>query len=731
MATLADLLVRIRSDSQDFEKTMGKVEKKWEKFGSQLQGIGTKLTTGITLPLAALGGGAFAASVDFESAFAGVRKTVDATEAEFGNLRQGIRDMATDIPQSATDIAGIAEAAGQLGIQTENILSFTRVMADLGVATDLTGQEAATSLARLANITQMPQTEFDKLGSTIVALGNNLATTEAEIVEMGLRIAGAGSQIGLTESQILGFAGALSSVGINAEAGGSAISRVMIGIANQVASGGEKLGLFAQVAGMSASEFQTAFKEDAAGALITFIEGLGNMSAAGENVFGVLDELGLSEIRVRDALLRASGAGDLFRNSIQLGSQAWQENTALTKEAEQRYGTTESQLTMLWNRLKDVAITFGDALVPAMMKALDAAQPLLDAVTNMATWFANLDPGMQRTIITIAALVAALGPVLFVVGTVVKGISGLIGVTKLLAGAFTFLLSPIGIIVLAIAALAAIFLYLWNTNEEFKVAVIAIWQAIVELGIQLWGILSTALADIWQSLQKTAMAVFERLQVFWDNWGDTILAILKGAWDQIELTIVTAINLVKDTIGLVMAIIRGDWEEAWNRIQSIGATVWKWITGTLENLGATMGRIWDSVEDKVEAVWTGIVNTVIGAVNKVIDGINWMIRQLNRLQFSFPDWVPGLGGQSFGLNISEVARIPMLAEGGIVNSPTLAMIGEAGPEAVVPLDRAGFGGGKGVTVQLHWSSLARPSDYEIRQVAQMLNRELGRLMGGA
>ena len=137
-----------------------------------LKGV-TVAVSAVSASLAGAAGYAIKTGIDFESAFAGVKKTVNASDEELSQFRQEIRDMAKEIPQSASSIAEVAEAAGQLGIKNENLMSFTRVMSDLGVATNMSATEAATSLARLANITQMPQENFGRLGSTIVALGND------------------------------------------------------------------------------------------------------------------------------------------------------------------------------------------------------------------------------------------------------------------------------------------------------------------------------------------------------------------------------------------------------------------------------------------------------------------------------------------------------------------------------------------------------------------------------
>ena len=310
--------------------------------------LATKAVSATVTGLVTLGGAAIQTGIEFESAFAGVKKTLDATPTQLDDIRTAILDLSGTIPLAATEIASIAEAAGQLGIETPNVMAFTEVMANLGVATNMTSDQAATALARLANITGMAQTDFDRLGSTIVALGNNLATTESEIVEMSLRLAGTGSQAGMSEAEILSLSGALSSVGLAAEAGGSAFSRVISIMQLAAENGGEALNQLADIAGMTGAEFKTVFKNDAPSALMAFISGLGEAEKSGKSAIGVLSELAqcselqtLNTITVRDALLRAAGASDVFSDALEIGTAAWEDNNALVNEATQRYETLD------------------------------------------------------------------------------------------------------------------------------------------------------------------------------------------------------------------------------------------------------------------------------------------------------------------------------------------------------------------------------------------------------
>lgn len=344
----------------------------------------TKMVSGAAVGAGVMLGGvgvaAAKAGSDFESAFAGIRKTVDATEQQYDALEDSIRSMSKNMPMAATELAGIGEVAGQLGIQTENLDEFIGTMADLSVATNMTSTESAEELAKFANITKMSAENFDELGSAIVALGNNMAATESDIMSMAMRLAGAGELTGMSEADIMGLAAALSAVGIEAEMGGSAMSKAIINMKIAVETGNESLQSFAHVAGMSANEFAKAYEENAVNAVIAFLSGLSDSERLGKSTIAVLDEMEISEVRLRDTLLRASSANDMFEYSVKLANEAFEENTALTKEASERYATFESRLQIAKNRVKDVGISlyqdFRDPLNDVLGLTLDVTDSL-------------------------------------------------------------------------------------------------------------------------------------------------------------------------------------------------------------------------------------------------------------------------------------------------------------------------------------------------------------------
>lgn len=387
------------------------------------------------------------ASIAYESAIAGVAKTTDLTDAELSAMRESLQNLSTTIPVTANELANITESAGQLGIAKQNLIAFTETMANLATATNMTSDAAATTLARFANITRMDQTNFDRLGSSIVALGNSFATTESEIADMALRLAGAGAQIKLSEGDILGIAAALSSLGIESQAGGSAFSKVMTQIQVAVETSSGKLNDFAAVANMSAQDFAKAFKEDAADAITQFIIGLGNAEEKGTSVTLLLEELGIKELRMSDALKRSANASELFARALQTSNEAWEENTALTQEAETRYATTESKMQMTANAATNLQTAFGDKLTPAIGLFADAGTDALNFLADLVTENEAVVP-----IVTAAA--TALGMFTTAVVVYKAAVDIAIPAVKTFIGAVSG--NPVGIVLLALSGAAAL-----------------------------------------------------------------------------------------------------------------------------------------------------------------------------------------------------------------------------------------------------------------------------------
>lgn len=377
------------------------------------------------------------AAAEFESAMAAVRRTTGGDDNYISDMGASFKELSTQMPITATELAGIATTAGQLGIAQENVKSFTTVMAQLATTTDLTADDAATMLAQFANITGL--TDYERLGSTVAALGDATATTASKVVEMSQGMAAAASLAGMSETDIMAIAAAVGSLGIEAAAGSTAMSQ-LISMLYKATETGNQLEEIAAVAGMTGAQFKAAWGNDAVGAMNEFVTGLTNVERNGKSAVVVLDELGINNVRQTKAILGLASAGDLLSNTIAASNTAWNENTALAQKAGVMYDTTEAKLTMLGNAANNVKIAVGDALNPAVSSVADAVTGLLQPISE---WI-EANP----------AIVQGITAAVSVLGIAAAGIVGYTAVVKLAAAANTLFAGSIpGIgIILGVAA---------------------------------------------------------------------------------------------------------------------------------------------------------------------------------------------------------------------------------------------------------------------------------------
>jgi TP901 family phage tail tape measure protein len=457
------------AERADEAQNLQNTGKRWKEVGEGIDTVTKPLQYAATA-LAAGGVASAKFAIDFENNFANVKKTVDGTPEQIEKIRQEIIDMTTvginghsAIPETTAELTELAAAGGQLGIKTENISKFTETMAMLGTATNLYGEEGAATLAKFANVTKMDQENFDRLGSSIVDLGNNFATTESDIANMSMRLAGAGTQIGLSQADILGIATALSSVGIEAEMGGSAFSKAMIAMQmattngytqvndvmnktgmslrdlqllsannskdfksladglgytstelNSMISSGVQLENFAKITGKTTEEFKNLFDSSPAEAIDAFIKGLQNADGAGENAIGMLQDMGFTEVRLRDSLLRLANSEAGITEAVTRSNTAWNENIALQNEFNAKNETTASQLSVTKNNIVEAARSIGETMLPSIKDASTT-------VADFAKGLSQMDDEQKRAVVNTGATVIALGALSKVGVGVIKG----------------------------------------------------------------------------------------------------------------------------------------------------------------------------------------------------------------------------------------------------------------------------------------------------------------------
>ncbi|HEU4588137.1 MAG TPA: phage tail tape measure protein, partial [Gemmatimonadales bacterium] len=438
-----------------------------------LTSAGTALTVGLTAPIVGIGVASLKTATTFESAMAEVAKTANASGAELDRLGQAFRRLSLEAGRPDADsIAGLAALGAQLGVATPDLLGFTDVITKAAAAMDsMNAEDIATSFAQFRNVLGLSVKDTERFGSALAELADSGAATERGITEMGLRLAGTGKTVGLSAANVLAFATAISSAGVEAEAGGTAMSRTMQEIKKSVDGADARLATFAKVANKSVTEFVRLFKTDAASAITAFIEGLGRVAQQGGDLFGLLDTLKLDSARNADVLTRLAGAGQLFRNAIATGNDAFARGSRLQEEFERKANTTSERFKALGRNIADVARELGAALLPAFRTMIGTAQALIGPLRSLTQSFAALPPAGQLTVVALAAMVASIGPAVLAVGQLAGAIVNLrrafllLGLTGGLAGITSVLVG--GGLLVALGALVA---YLFRAGQAAAAA---------------------------------------------------------------------------------------------------------------------------------------------------------------------------------------------------------------------------------------------------------------------
>lgn len=387
-AEIAELIVALRLDDKGFTSKLKNAQRDLKGMGAGLSQIGTGAgqvgagvgkiaTVGAVAAVASLTG-VIKTAASFEQAWAGVTKTVEGANQA---LLDDFKNLSREIPLSFEELAAIGAEGGALGIATEDLLDFTDIVARLAVSTDLSAEQASSSLGQLANVLDMESGEMRDFGDSLVALGNDGASTESAIIDMTARFGAAGKQAGLSNEAILALASTTASMGIEAEAGGGALSRIFNGITLDIATASKESQALAGAMDMSLAELRTAWDQDAGKVFQELLGYVGELDKFEAAEF--LTGLGITNTRDINAItLLASGAEEYGR---QLGVAEGQTNE-LNKESDVFFNTTEGKWKTLQNNIALAADSIGSKLLPIVNELGD----------EFVTWLS--DPKVQKGI---------------------------------------------------------------------------------------------------------------------------------------------------------------------------------------------------------------------------------------------------------------------------------------------------------------------------------------------
>lgn len=469
------------------------------RIGKPMQQVGKVLTAAVTLPALAAGAYSLKAFTDYESALVGVGKTADVEGPALEALGKQFVDLSKRVPSTAVELLELAKISAQLGVKRPDLLKFTETMSMLASATNIVGEEGATDLARFIKVTKGSIGDADRFGSAIVELGNKTGTTESEILSFATRLGATTALFNLTGDQVLGISATLRSLGLEAEASSSALQRTFGTINETISKGGQKMEVLSKLTGIAGGELKKQFKTNAVGVLRDFAAGLDRVQKNGGDVTQVLSYFGMEGVRDIQVLGTLSQQVAALDTNLGYSKNAFGANLALAEEFNRSLGTTANKTKMTWNQVSALAIELGKQLAPAF-------HWVLRQVSALASFF-EAHPFLAKTTIVVVGLVAALGPLLMIIGSLITAVPGAIALFSLFTGTlipfataawaaiapFLIAAAPFIAIGVAIVALIAVIVIFRKEIGDFLVKA---FNLAIEKALAFWDVLKSIGSDM-------------------------------------------------------------------------------------------------------------------------------------------------------------------------------------------------------------------------------------------
>lgn len=403
----------LASETRALVRDMGDARDASLATRGSMQQLGWSLYSTLTPAVTMFGYYAVSSAEEVDAAYRDMRKTVQGTEEQFEQMRQGAIDFSRTHVTSADQMLEIEAMGGQLGIATEKLEAFAETVSNVEIATNLDADTAAEQMGQLAGILKdMSQSDFDSFGDALVRLGNNNATLEDKIMDVMLRISSMGTIVGFTTPQLLAWATSVAATGQGAEAAGTAISNTMSDIETAVGKGGDSLAAFAEVARMSSEDFASAWENDPSGAMQAFIEGLKAIEANGGSADATLGELGITSVRQKQTITGLMNTIGGLNDNLTMSADAWNgvgdqwgDAGDAAREAQRKAEGFSGAIAILKNNAQAFAVEAGDSIAPMVTALGDAVAALTDAYAAMPSGIRNAANG-------IVLIGAALGPLL-------------------------------------------------------------------------------------------------------------------------------------------------------------------------------------------------------------------------------------------------------------------------------------------------------------------------------